>query len=331
MARRKETAGRPRLSPAEKAKSHAARAYRAYLDTFSSDFIHELGTKRIQFAESRHRMGRPPKTVSQHRAETESKWLTAWEKYKTLAEEAGETPETPEQLKEYKKADKPGRRTGDDVMSLLKYIRRTRGQLRDIEATPKEEFDKAIRENRHGRPPMSKAEKITHYKNRIDEAQKEADELIAEASEADRIYYRLNELRVERRQLRLFIKDPNSPQVVNMDTTAEQAQQKTYRLNSKIKKLEEEHEEALERQREQERESAPAVVLERPQTQEELDRRYNESMQSTPDPIAAETRTLKERNARIQAILEREREKRRETELRKEAEALGIDLDDIAV
>jgi hypothetical protein len=276
-------------------------------------------------------MGRPPKTVAQHRAETEGKWLTAWKTYKALTEKAGNTPDTPEQLKEYKKEDKPGRRSGDNVMSLLKYIRRTRGLLRDIEATPEEEFDKAIRENRYGRPPMTKLEKIAHYSNRIEEAQKEADKLIAEASEADQIYYKLNEMRVERRQLKLFIKDPSSPQAVNMDTTAEQAQQKIYRLNTKIKKLEEEHEEALERQREQERESAPAVVIERPQTEDELDRRYTESMKNVQDPIAAETKTLKERNARIQMILEREREKRRETELRKEAEALGIDLDDIAV
>ncbi len=330
MTKTKTKAGRPPLSALAKAKSQAGRAYRGYLETLEPEFIRELDTKRIQFAESRHRMGRPPKPVAQHQREAKEKWLEAWAKYEEECEKAGEAPESPENLKEYRKEDKAGRPRADQVIALKKYIRRQQTLLKDVENTSAEVFDKQITENRHGRIPMSKLEKIQVYKDRIDRAKKEVEELIAAESEANQIHYQIYELQVERRQLRQLVRNPDSPQVINMEIDAKQAKQKISRINKKIEALEDAYKEALEKEIEQARD-----VKEMPRTSEELDQRYAEIMDGMePEQktqVDEETRRLKERNEKIRQLLEKEREKRRAEQLRKEAEEMGIDIDRLVI
>ena len=78
MAKQKKKQGRPKMTLLERAKSRAARDYRNYLHTFTEEFEDEVERKRVQFFDTRERMGRPPLSSKNHQEKARRRWDTSW-------------------------------------------------------------------------------------------------------------------------------------------------------------------------------------------------------------------------------------------------------------
>jgi len=247
MAAGKKQEGRPKLSTLDKAKSRAARDYRAYLHTFGSDFGDEIERKRVQFYDSNEQMGRPPLTLKQHQERARTVWDGSWSAYVKQCENDSMEPNSPKDLERFKAKDKAGRRGIDRIVYLLKYARQQKRKAAEAEAVPDSEYDEAQGQKR-GRIPMTKLEKVAHYKQKAKDAELEIVEMIANLPRSKQLYYEIHDLRVERRQTLMCITNPSNGQAVALGLSSQQATQNIKELDAMIGTLEVERHEAIKKE-----------------------------------------------------------------------------------
>jgi hypothetical protein len=192
-------AGRKKLSELDKAKSKASRLYWKHQDTLTEEFAAEHVAKELQFFDSEKRMGRPPLKLSLIQSRALSDYSDALAEYREI--EARDSAETiaDQDIIDFKKTDRAGRKGKDEVLHIKKYIRRTLKQIKDIQDTNDSEFHSE--HEGPGRPGMGKLEKVEYYRKRIFEAEEEIKSLLKTKAEHEVIYYDLFELKNDRRTL----------------------------------------------------------------------------------------------------------------------------------
>lgn len=326
----------------ERAKSRAARDYRKYLHTFTEEFQAEVERKHVQFYGSSARMGRPPLSLKDHQRKAKRYWDASWSKYVEQCKADGMSPEKPEQLAKFRAKDKSGRRGHDRVIYLLKYIRQQQRKADDAAQKPDDYYRQALQQTR-GRPPMTKAEKVHHYRNKAEKARQEVSEILTNLPRSEQLYYRIYDLKVDRRQARLCINKPDNPQAVALGLSAQQAKTKIKELDALIERLESERAEALKKDK-------PKANRERPRemTAIEASNKATEIFQNAFDNGSAqaikagadELAYLQRRHQKLNALLQeaRERQLTQKRQLQKKIEEqerelreLGIDPDEIVV
>jgi len=328
----KRQKGRPKLSALEKSKSRAARDYRAYLHTFGSEFDDEIERRRIQFHNSGEQMGRPPLTLKKHQEKAREVWDRSWTSYFKQCESDGSEPESPKDLERYKAKDKAGRRGNDRIVYLMKYARQQKRNAEDAEAVPDSEYDEALK-NTRGRVPMSKLEKVTHYKQKAKDAELEIVEMIANLPMSERLYYKIHDLKVERRQTLLCITNPTNGQAVALALSAQQATQNIKELDTMIGALEVERHEAIKKEtpkKSKSKKMTPNEIAEQyMQLMSETHARASDEMKEKGDRVLEE---LQSKSKRLAEVLNQERAKRelkKIEEQERELIEMGIDPDKI--
>ena len=133
-------AGRKKLSDLDKAKSKASRLYWKHQDTLTEEFAAEHVAKELQFAESEKRMGRPPLKLTTIQSRALSEYGKALEEFREIELKDGAEPTPDQEIIDYKKSDRAGRKAKDEVLHIKKYIRRTQKQIKDIEDTDDSKF-----------------------------------------------------------------------------------------------------------------------------------------------------------------------------------------------
>lgn len=332
MAKQQKTNGRPKMSALDKAKSRAARDYRNYLRTFTPEFEVELSRKCVQFYSSDEAMGRPPLSLKQHQEKARRTWDASWSQYVEQCERDGVEPESPKQLEKFKAKDKAGRRGHDRVIYLLKYIRQQQRKADDAEQTPDSEYLIAQQQTR-GRIPMTKLEKVQHYREKAELARQEVLEIVANLPRSEQLYYKIHDLKVDRRQALMCINQPSNPQAIALGLSAQQAREQIKELDTRIGALEVERAEALKKER-------PKVKRGRPpkMTPNEVSEKARKVLQDAFDNASDEAKQtgrdelddLQRRTERLDKLLAEAREQqlqKRIEEQERELRELGIDPD----
>jgi len=192
--------GRIPLSKLEKAKRKAARDYRKLIEkrnlTYDDIFEKRVGNKS---------MGRKPVSKAEQIKRAKDEFLISLFEHRAEArEDSTSLPGIRSLLREYityRANDSAGRKGSDRVIALMKYISKEKGKLNKSqeESCPMETY------NGVGRKPMSRDEKLIHYKEKIHEAEVEMNELIDAASQSQNIYYKLRQERIEVRRLKSIL------------------------------------------------------------------------------------------------------------------------------
>jgi len=205
------SAGRIPLSNLEKAKRKASRDYRKIMEKRNLTYD-EIYEKR---AGEKH-MGRKPISKEEQIKRAKKEFLKSLSIHRAEARKSSiSLPSLRVLLREYRSYranDSAGRKGADRTIALYKYREKERVKL-----------DKAISEpcphetyNGRGRKPMSKVDKLEHYQNKIRETEEEIRELIKDAPESKKIYYKLREIRLEARSRKQALKNnPNDEMVLH--------------------------------------------------------------------------------------------------------------------
>jgi hypothetical protein len=192
-------AGRKKLSELDKAKSKASRLYWKHQETLTSEFADEHVAKEVQFAETEKKMGRPPLKLSLIQSRALNDYSDALAQYREIEQNEGVESVSDQEIIEYKKSDRAGRKAKDEVLHIKKYIRRTQKQVDDIKA--ENDTSTKVEHEGPGRPGMGNSEKADYYEKRIKEAETQVARLLLDKAEHEVIYYELFELKNDRRTL----------------------------------------------------------------------------------------------------------------------------------
>lgn len=192
-------AGRKKLSELDKAKSKASRLYWKHQDTLTAGFEDEHIAKELQFSKYLNQMGRPPILLSIIQSRALDDYSDSLKQYRKIEQNEGVKAASDNEMINYKKSDRAGRKSKDEVLHIKKYIRRTQRQIDDIKAQEDSDFAKVHKgPGRHG---SSKAEKIELYQKRISDAEAEIEKLLVCKADHEIIYYDLFELKNDRRDI----------------------------------------------------------------------------------------------------------------------------------
>jgi hypothetical protein len=329
MAKQQKTNGRPKMSALDKAKSRAARDYRNYLRTFTAEFEVEVARKSVQFYSSDAAMGRPPLTLKQHQEKARRQWDASWAQYVEQCERDGVEPESPKQLEKFKAKDKAGRRGHDRVIYLLKYIRQQQRKADDAEQTPDEEYEKAQQQTR-GRIPMTKLEKVQHYREKAELARQEVLEIVANLPRSEQLYYKIHDLKVDRRQALMCINQPDNPQAIALGLSAEQAREKIKELDTRIGALETERDEALKKEKPKKKRGRPRKLT--PNEESEKARQLLQDAFDEAEPDEGELEDLRQKSDRLDRLIKEAKEQQLQKKIEeqeRELRELGIDPDKV--
>jgi hypothetical protein len=232
------SSGRTPLSNIEKAKRKASRDYRKIIEKRNLTYD-EIYDKR---AGEKH-MGRKPISKEEQIKRAKKEFLKSLSIHRAEARTASIVlPSLRVLLREYRvyrANDSAGRKPIDRTIALYKYREKERAKLDQAiaEPCPHETY------NGRGRKPMSKAEKLEHYQNKIRETEEEIRELIKDAPESKKIYYKLREARLEARSRKQALKNnPDDEMVLHYleESKAEVLElESKYNAQLKIEKKEE--------------------------------------------------------------------------------------------
>ncbi|MBA6303467.1 hypothetical protein [Colwellia sp. MB02u-14] len=192
-------AGRKKLSELDKAKSKASRLYWKHQDTLTTEFSEEHVAKELQFSTSEKQMGRPPLKLSLIQNRALKDYSESLADYREIEQNEGVEAVSDNEIIDYKKSDRAGRKAKDEILHIKKYIRRTQRQINDIKAQDNSDF--ALEHEGPGRPGKSKLDKIALYQQRIDDAELEIEKLMIDKAAHEIVYYELFELKNDRRTL----------------------------------------------------------------------------------------------------------------------------------
>lgn len=191
--------------------SSASRAWRGYEWVCSDDFAQHKEDRHVEIADGNY-TGRPPIPLQKKKDRALADYKDELENLRAYELKNGIKPKPEEEIKtfaETKGNNNKGRKRGGRALALQKYIRRIQRQVDEAEEAPDSEF---IPQAGRGRPKMSRTEKVRHFEQLIAKAKDELTEEYDEMDDKDRIWHQMHDLKSDRRQLRLALKDPENSQ-----------------------------------------------------------------------------------------------------------------------
>ena len=229
--------GRPKMSEFDKAKAAVRRTYADWQYKMGPEFRAERQAKSVQIMDTEAKMGRPQKPVFEFQREARERHNTAWVYYKRLCL-AHEIEPDYEAVVQTKRGGNPGRRKNDDVLELKKYLRLQRRLLLEAAETPERVYNQQQAEHVAGRRPMTKLERITHFKRKIRECELQLQAKLAGKPRSEIIRYDLADLKNERRSLRMLLNNKNSEQTKRIRIADDVARERLDEINNKIHTME---------------------------------------------------------------------------------------------
>lgn len=189
----------------------ASKAWRNYEWVCSDDFAQLEEDRHIEIADGNY-TGRPGVPLQVRKDRALSKYKNALENLRGFEREKHLKNKPEDEVKAFVEAqgnDKKGRKRGGRAIALQKYMRRIQRQIDETEEAPDSEF---IPQAGQGRPKMSRIEKVRHFEQLIAKARDELMEVYEEMSDEDRIWHQMHDMKSDRRQLRIALKDPKNSQ-----------------------------------------------------------------------------------------------------------------------
>lgn len=232
--------GRPKADELKKAERFAIKSYLDWQKILKKDES-DLYDARIHFVQTNGVIGRPPVPLAEQQFRAFNQWECAYSEYQRIASSKGVEPKDKTEFSKMKLADKAGRRPATDVNKLKRCIRRMEGMISDLEADDSLEVTDVDKKT-VGRKGISRAKKISNYRARINDALKLIEKAEKNEPEHQIVANKLYDLRIERRQLRLFISNPKSSQVQRISHSNDEAVKKLALVEEEISLLELEYE-----------------------------------------------------------------------------------------
>lgn len=189
----------------------ASKAWRNFEWVSSDEFAQHEEDRHVIIASGSY-TGRPPIPLQTQKDRAFRGYEEALERLRAYEREKHLKHMPEEDVKNFVEAkghENKGRRRGGRAIALQKYIRRIQRQIDEVKEAPDSDFEK---KPGAGRPPMSRAQKILHLQGLIKKAKDELAEVYEEMDDKDRIWHEMHDLKSDRRQLRLAMKDPDNLQ-----------------------------------------------------------------------------------------------------------------------
>jgi hypothetical protein len=189
----------------------ASKAWRYYEWVCSDEYAQEQEDRHVVIAEGAY-TGRPSVPLQKQKDRALGEYKDALESLREYEKEKHLKHMPEDDVKVFVSAqghDAKGRKRGGRALALQKYIRRIERQVEETKEAPDSDF---VRKDGRGRPPMSRAQKIRHFERLIEKARDELLDIYYEMSDEDRIWHEMHDLKTDRRQLRLALKDPDNNQ-----------------------------------------------------------------------------------------------------------------------
>ncbi|SET80091.1 hypothetical protein SAMN04487962_12539 [Marinobacter segnicrescens] len=224
----------------EKKISKASKAWRNYQWICSDEYAQDMEDRHILIAEGDY-TGRPPVPLQKQKERALQEYKDALEDLRRYERQKHLKHMQEDDIKDFVKAqghENKGRKRGGRAIALQKYIRRIERQIEETKEAPESDF---VRKDGRGRPPMSRLQKVRHYERLVEKARAELIDTYSEMSEEDRIWHEMHDLKTDRRQLRLALRDPDNNQssrIWRQFETAEKIEEALTDVNTLISKRE---------------------------------------------------------------------------------------------
>lgn len=189
----------------------ASKAWRQYEWVCSNDYAQEMEDRHVVIADGAC-TGRPPVPLQKQKNRALDEYKIALESLQEYEKEKHLKHMPEDEVKNFVQAqghDQKGRKRGGRALALQKYMRRIERQVEETKEAPDSDF---VKKDGRGRPPMSRAQKVRHFERLIEKARDELLDIYSEMSDEDRIWHEMHDLKTDRRQLRLALKDPDHNQ-----------------------------------------------------------------------------------------------------------------------
>lgn len=181
---------------------------------------------------------------------------------------------------------------------------------------------------------MPKTQKVQHYREKAEKAKQEVLEIVANLPRSEQLYYKIYDLKVDRRQTRMCINKPDNSQAVALGLSAEQALHKIKELDAQINALEAERAEALRKEKRKKKQSrkkmTPNEASEKPR--EVIQTAFDVAAGQNVEPDQDELEDLQRRTERLDELLKEARVKQLRKKIEEQERALrelGIDPDQV--
>ena len=190
--------------------ARASKAWRHYEWVCSDDFAQHEEDRHVLIADGDY-TGRPPVPLQIQKNRALEEYKDALENLRSYENKKHKKHLHEEKVKTFTEEKTPnrGRKRGGRALALQKYIRRIQRQIDETKDAPESEFKP--NEGR-GRPKMTKAQKVRHFERLIEKAEAELSDVYSEMDGKERIWHQLHDIKTDKRQLRLALKDPENSQ-----------------------------------------------------------------------------------------------------------------------
>jgi hypothetical protein len=229
-----------RYTEYEQKIAEASRAWRHYEWTCSDGFSQHEEDRHVLIADGNY-TGRPSVPLQKKKDRALNEYKDVLESLRGYERSKHLEPMPEGQVKNFVQAkghEHKGRKRGGRALALQKYIRRIQRQIDETQEAPDADF---VPQPGRGRPKMSRAEKVRHFEQLIAKAKDALLEIYDEMSDEERIWHQMHDLKSDRRQLRLALKDPENPQskrIWEQYETSEEIRQALIDVNALVSKRE---------------------------------------------------------------------------------------------
>jgi hypothetical protein len=215
-------AGRKKISEISRVRNAAGRLYQKKIKLDGMSHI-DIDSNHIQLVESSKRNGRPPVPLIKQRQRAEEKWNNALKEVRILESELKIESMPEHEIILLGKVVTGRKKANGEIERLKKTIRRYKINLDKLQNEIDCGLPEIVDEQLLGRTALTRKEKKSIYEDRINKANQCIFELESEKDPVDIAFLKLNDTRIELRQLNLFINKPDNHQVKNIKITNDDA------------------------------------------------------------------------------------------------------------
>jgi hypothetical protein len=177
---------------------------------------------------------------------------------------------------------------------------------------------------------MTKLEKVQHYREKAELARQEVLEIVANLPRSEQLYYKIHDLKVDRRQALMCINQPDNPQAIALGLSAEQAREKIKELDTRIGALETERDEALKKEKPKKKRGRPRKLT--PNEESEKARQLLQDAFDEAEPDEGELEDLRQKSDRLDRLIKEAKEQQLQKKIEeqeRDLRELGIDPDKV--
>ncbi|EMP57107.1 hypothetical protein MSNKSG1_00753 [Marinobacter santoriniensis NKSG1] len=223
----------------ERKIADASKAWRHYEWICSDEYAQREEDRHVVIA-GKNYTGRPPVPLETQKRRAKDRYQDALAELRDYESKKHKKRMPEDEVKAFVDAQQKGkgRPAGGRAIALQKYIRRIERQIDDTIDAPESDFQQR---SGLGRPPMSRAMKVKHYENLIAKAKSELLDLYSEMTEKERLWHELHDLKTDRRQLKMALRNPEHSQskgVIRKYDDADQISTELDKVNAEITKKE---------------------------------------------------------------------------------------------